>query len=79
MIVPGSELDSIEREELSREDRHQRRLMRTLAQHPDPRDPDHPAPDDDAVAGVRTCLSCFSRHPFNADGTPFGGALPCGH
>ena len=28
---------------------------------------------------LRTCLGCARRHPFNADGTPVGGALPCGH
>lgn len=27
----------------------------------------------------RTCLGCGNRHPFNADGTPVGGAIPCGH
>lgn len=27
----------------------------------------------------RTCLGCGARHPINPDGTPVGGALPCGH
>lgn len=27
----------------------------------------------------RTCLGCGARHPVNQDGTPVGGALPCGH
>ena len=27
----------------------------------------------------RTCIACGARHPFNPDGTPVGGALPCGH
>jgi hypothetical protein len=27
----------------------------------------------------KTCIGCGKRHPFNADGTPVGGALPCGH
>lgn len=27
----------------------------------------------------RTRLGCGRRHPCNPDGTPVGGALPCGH
>ena len=31
------------------------------------------------VQEQKTCLGCGKRHPFNPDGTPVGGALPCGH
>lgn len=78
MIVPGSELDSIERDELRRQDRHERQCRHKLSQHPDPRDPDHPEPDSEDES-ERICIGCGKRHPFNADGTPVGGALPCGH
>lgn len=27
----------------------------------------------------KTCLGCGRRHPFDANGAPIGGALPCGH
>lgn len=38
------------------------------------------APVSVSVSGsMRTCLGCNARHPFNEDGTPVGGALPCGH
>ena len=32
-----------------------------------------------APTETKTCLGCGARHPFNADGTPVGGSLPCGH
>lgn len=35
--------------------------------------------DEDATQNKRTCLSCFGRFPVQDDGTPVGGALPCGH
>lgn len=35
--------------------------------------------NEDARQHERTCLGCGKRHPFNPDGTPVGGALPCGH
>ena len=80
MITPGSELDAIERSELLAERKSERRYLSQLSRHPDPRDPDYPGPDEDEDdASLRTCLSCNLRHPFNADGTPVGGALPCGH
>lgn len=27
----------------------------------------------------RTCIGCGQRHDFHEDGTPVGGAMPCGH
>jgi len=30
-------------------------------------------------AQERQCLGCGVLHPYNADGTPVGEALPCGH
>ena len=77
MITPGSELDAIERSELLADRKAERRYLSQLARHPDPRDPDYPGPDE--ADDERTCLGCGQRHPFNADGTPVGGALPCGH
>ena len=31
------------------------------------------------AAEAKTCLGCGARHPINPDGTPVGGAIPCGH
>ncbi|MGN8004324.1 hypothetical protein ACTJKQ_14170 [Acidovorax sp. 22279] len=39
-----------------------------FAIQPPPQKPEH-----------RICLGCGARHPINPDGTPVGGALPCGH
>jgi len=27
----------------------------------------------------KRCIGCGRLHPINPDGTPVGGALPCGH
>lgn len=51
-------------DDLRREESAQRRYQRQLAQHPDPRDPDHPEPP--------VCISCGGE--CEQDGT-----LPCGH
>lgn len=37
------------------------------------------APKPAPAQQEKTCLGCGKRHPFNPDGTPVGGALPCGH
>ena len=31
------------------------------------------------LIAYRIALGCGARHPVNQDGTPVGGALPCGH
>ena len=32
-----------------------------------------------ACQTLRRCLGCGADHAYNADGTPDGGALPCGN
>lgn len=38
-----------------------------------------PTPQTAPAPQQRTFLGCGRRHPCNPDGTPVGGALPCGH
>lgn len=41
-----ADLDDADRDEMLIEQRRERWHQRQLSEHPDPRDPDHPEPDD---------------------------------
>lgn len=57
--------DDEEVAELRRQRNHERRMRNALARHPDPRDPDHPIPDEPECCNqnCRPGRDCYGYEP----------------